>query len=562
MEGRMATTAHIDSWTAALPGLRGGLVAALVFSFGLNLLMLAVPIYSLQLFDRVLGSGRVETLILLSLITAAALAALGAFEMVRASLLARTASSFEQKLARPIVETAARQGLSGDAGLRDLGQLRQALTGPAITALFDAPWLPLSLVLVAILHPLLAAFGGVSALTLAILAVLNDLLTRRSQREAGRTQLAAQALTEALARKAEAARALGMVDALAHRIGRLHNQSLSRHQAAAERGGILTGVTRAVRLAVQAGVMGLGAWLVLQDELTPGAMLASSILVSKALAPVEQMVGTWKTVMTARESWVRLRQLLAGTGPQAMPLALPTPLGRLTVEAAGIRTTDGRLLLRDVAFQLEPGECLAVVGPSGSGKSTLCRVLTGVLTPDLGAVRLDGARLEHYAPSELGRHVGYLPQDAMLFAGTVGENIARMAPQPEAVTVVEAAQRAGAHEMILRLPQGYDTVLADGGMPLSGGQRQWIGLARALFGSPRLVVLDEPNAHLDGRGEAALAAALAHLKEVGITTVVVTHRPQALQRADKVLVLEEGVMTLCGPREAVLSTLFRPARAA
>lgn len=558
----MRRSGRADPWTLAVRGLAGGLAATALFSLLLNLLMLAVPLYSLQLFDRVLGSGSVETLLLLTLIAAAALLALGLFEIVRTSLLARLASRFELTLARPLVEAAARQGGPGALGLRDLAQVRQGLTGPAMTALFDAPWLPLALLLVAVLHPLLAVFTAASAAALAAMALLNDRLTRRPQQAGAAAQQEAQLLIEALGRKGEAARAMGMVETLAARIGRLHATALAGQQRAAERGGVIMGATRALRLGVQTGVMGLGVWLALRNELTTGAMLASSILVSKALAPVEQMVGTWKTIAATRDSWRRLRRLLTAEVEAATVTSLPAPAGELLVEAVSVRGEGGRRLLRNVAFALRPGECLAVVGPSGSGKSTLCRLLVGVRRPDAGAVRLDGARLDHYPPAELGAQVGYLPQEAMLFAGTVAENIARMAPEPQDDAVIEAARLAEAHAMILRLPQGYATPLGDGGAPLSGGQRQRIGLARAVYGRPRLVVLDEPNANLDGAGEAALATTLASLKAAGITTVLATHRPQVLQRADTILVLNEGTVTGCGPRDAVLPSLFRPARAA
>jgi len=558
----MPATTSSDPWPQAVRSLRGGLTAALLFSFALNLLMLVVPLYSMQIYNRVLGSGRVETLVLLSLMAGAALLALGAFEMVRSSLLARTASRFEQILAGPLVTAAARDGTLGAAGLRELAQLRHAFTGPAMAALFDAPWLPLSLVAVWLVHPALGVFAALSALALATLALGNDLLTRRPQRLAGCSQVEAQALTEAMARKPEAVLAMGMLDAIGRRISRLHLLSLMAQQTAAERGGVVLGVTRALRLAVQVGILGLGAWLVLRSELTPGAMLASSILVSKALAPVEQMVGTWKTVSGARSSWRRVRDLLAASPASATGVSLPAPLGRLSVENATVRAKGGRELLRGVGFELEPGDCLAVVGPSGAGKSTLCRLLTGVAVPTEGAVRLDGARLDHYRPGALGRHVGFLPQDAMLFAGTVAENIARMAEAPDSAAVVAAARLAGAHEMILRLGEGYATRLGDGGAPLSGGQRQRLGLARAVFANPRLVVLDEPNAHLDGPGEVALMGTLARLKQAGATTVLITHRPQALQRADKVLVLDDGGVSRFGPRDAVLPALVRPTRAA
>jgi PrtD family type I secretion system ABC transporter len=549
-------------WRSAVRGLSGGMGAGLAFSLALNLLMFAVPLYSLQLFDRVLGSGHIETLLLLSLIVGLALITLGLLEMIRTTILARTASRFERRLTRPLVEAAARLGGPASSGMRDLAQLRAALTGPAAIALFDAPWMPAALLVVWMVHPKLAAFTAVSAIALGLFAVLNDLLTRRLQNLAGRMQTEAQLLADALARKAEAARAMGMVEALGQRIGRLHDSSLAAQQQAAEAGGVVMGITRAVRLAVQSGVMGLGAWLVLANELSPGGMIAASILVSKALAPVEQMVGAWRMVNSGRESWARLRQLLAGDGGSADPVALPAPLGGIAVEEVEVRAADGRTLLHSLTFSVEPGECLAVVGPSGAGKSTLCRLLTGVVAPDSGTVRLDGAKLAQFSQSTLGQHVGYLPQEAMLFAGTVAENIARMAPEVEGMDVIRASQMAGVHEMILRLPQGYETRLQDGGAPLSGGQRQRIGLARALYGNPCLVVLDEPNANLDSDGEALLMSALDRLKEARATTIMVTHRPQALRRADRVLVLDQGTAVRVGPRDAIIQALSGPVRAA
>lgn len=550
-----------NPWQGSVRDLRRGLVFALLLSLALNLLMLAVPIYSMQLFDRVLGSGRVETLILLTLALAMALMAFGALEAIRASLLARLATRFERRLARQAVAAAAGQGQAGAAALRDLATIRAAITGPAMTATFDAPWLPLALAALWLLHPMLAGFTAASAVVLGILAVLNDLATRKAQHRANLAQLEAQALTDAIARKAEAVRALGMLEALTVRTGRLHDTSLAGQQAAAERGGLAMGVTRALRLAVQAGIMGIAAWLALRSEIGAGAMLAASILASKALAPVEQMLGAWRTVTPARDAWRRLAGLL-GRPDAGAATRLPMPTGRVELESAAVRTADGRVLLREVSLALEPGTCLAVVGPSGAGKSTLCRLLAGVASPAIGAIRLDGATLDQYGPDELGRHLGYLPQDTMLFAGTVAENIARMAPEIDDMAVVAAARLAGAHELILRLTEGYQTRLGDGGAPLSGGQRQRLGLARALYGTPKLVILDEPNANLDTAGEAALMATLGELKAAGTTVVMATHRPQVLQRADLVLVLEGGRVADLGPRDAILAKLTRPVRAA
>ena len=547
----------IAAGVVAVRGLWGGLLWAGLFSLLLNLLMLAVPLYSMQLYDRVLGSGHVETLVLLSLAGLMALCVMGVLDGVRTCLLSRIAAGFETRLFPAAVAAAYPKGVAAQA-VRDLASLRQALAGPVVTALFDAPWLPLALAIVWVLHPDLAALVGGSALLLALLAVLNDLVTRRALREAGQVQHQATGLAEAMQRRREAVTGLGMLETLTGRLVRMGGTALARTQHAAERGGGIGGFTRFVRLLVQSGVMGLGAWLVLERELTAGGMLAASILASKALAPVEQMVATWRTVGTARESWARLRELLRAA-PPAPRTVLPAPVGQLAVEGATVRTADGRALLHDVAFRLEAGECLVVVGPSGAGKSTLCRLLAGTALPDRGAVRLDGAQLQHYPAAQLAWSLGYLPQDVGLLPGTIAENIARMAQVPEPQAVLEAAWLAGAHEMILRLPEGYETRLEEGGFPLSGGQRQRVGLARALYGNPRLLVLDEPNANLDGPGEAALTGAIGRLKRDGVTIVIVTHRPQLLQQADKVLVLEDGAVARFGPKEAVLATLIRRA---
>jgi PrtD family type I secretion system ABC transporter len=324
---------------------------------------------------------------------------------------------------------------------------------------------------------------------------------------------------------------------------------------------MVSGAARAARLLIQAGIMALGALLVLDGQLTPGGMIASSILLSRALAPIEQMLGGWRSLVAARESWQRLQALLAQAPPGLTALPLPAPEGRLTLEQAAC-TVDGRAILKPTTLAIEAGECLGVVGSSGAGKSTLCRLMLGVLPATAGCVRLDGVDIATQSRATFGPHVGYLPQSAGLFAGTVAENIARMAIAPDAEAVVEAARTAGVHELILRLPKGYDTVLGEDGTPLSAGQRQRLGLARAVHGHPRLVVLDEPNAHLDAAGEQALASALVQLRERRTTVVLVTHRLNILRHADRILVLEHGAIERLGPRDAVLSEVLRPARVA
>jgi len=544
------------------PSLVLGLAAAVVTSAGISLLMLAVPLFSMQVFDRVLGSGHVETLVMLCVVAGLALLAFAGLEAVRASLLMRSVAAFEASLVEPLLRQAIRAGAPGGQGLRDLGTIRAALTGPALLALFDLPWVPLAILILALLDGTLAWFAAVSALLLLALALLNGLIAEGRLRRSGQAQLDAQVLAEAAGRKGEVVRALGMGDTLIARIAGLHRAGLLDQGRAGERSGVVMGITRALRLGTQCGVMALGAWLVLESRLTPGGMLAASILLSKALAPIEQIVGAWRMLSAARESWARVCTGLARQEADDVRTSLPAPAGRLALEGVRVTTERGVDLLHGIDLQLAPGQCLAVVGASGSGKSTLCRVLAGLLPPGEGSVRLDGASLQHYRPDELGPAVGYLPQEPMLFAGTVRANIARLQPDADDAAVVAAARLAGAHEMILGLPEGYDTMLADGGAPLSGGQRQRLGLARALFGRPRLIVLDEPNSQLDAAGDTALADTIERLKADEATIVLVTHRPQALQKADLLLVLEHGRVARFGPCQQVMANLVRPVRAA
>jgi ATP-binding cassette subfamily C protein/ATP-binding cassette subfamily C exporter for protease/lipase/ATP-binding cassette subfamily C protein EexD len=539
---------------------RSPLAIAAVVSFAISVLMLAVPIFSLQVFDRVLGSGSRDTLVALVLITGLALTALGLLETVRTSVLARLSTRLGARLSPQLLAAGAQAGDPGQ-GLRDLTQLRQTLSGPALTAIFDAPWLPIALTLVWLLHPILGYFGLASALVLAVLAVLGDLVARRRLKDANALTPRAQRQVDALGRQREVVTAMGILPNLQARFARLHDQVLVLQQRAYERGGMVSGVARSARLMIQAGVMALGALLVLQSELTAGGMIAASILLSRALAPIEQMLAGWRSLVQASECWQRLRVLLAHAPAGAEALALPPPTGAVTLERVTFEV-DGRSVLNPCSLSLEPGEFLGIVGPSGAGKSTLCRLMVGVLSPSSGIVRLDGVDIATQSRAVLGPYVGYLPQHTGLFAGTVAENIARMAPEPDPERVVAAAQAAEVHELILRLPKGYDTQLGDDGAPLSAGQRQRLGLARAIYGEPKLVILDEPNAHLDGSGEQALANALALLKRHGATVVLVTHRLNILRHADRVLVMENGGIKQVGARDQILGELLRPARVA
>ena len=539
---------------------RSPLAIAGLISFAISVLMLAVPIFSLQVFDRVLGSGSRDTLIALVLITGLALMALGLLETVRTAVLARLSTRLGARLSPPLLAAGAQAGDPGQ-GLRDLTQLRQTMSGPALTAIFDAPWLPIALTLVWLLHPVLGYFGLVSALLLTVLAVMGDVVARRRLKDANVLSPKAQRQVDALGRQREVVTAMGILPNLQARFAKLHDQVLVLQQHAYERGGMVSGIARSARLMIQAGVMALGALLVLRGELTSGGMIASSILLSRALAPIEQMLSGWRSLVQASECWQRLKVLLAHAPAGMHALPLPPPAGAVTLDRVTFNV-DERPVLRPCSLYIEAGEFLGIVGPSGAGKSTLCRLMVGVLTPSAGTVRLDGVDIATQSRAVLGPHVGYLPQHTGLFAGTVAENIARMAPDPDPERVVAAAQAAGVHELILRLPKGYDTPLGDEGAPLSAGQRQRLGLARTIYGEPKLVILDEPNAHLDGAGEQALANALAVLKEHRATVVLVTHRLNILRHADRILVMENGGIERVGARDAILGELMRPARVA
>ncbi|WP_207481383.1 type I secretion system permease/ATPase [Arenibaculum pallidiluteum] len=552
----------MDQVRDLLRGLRRELVVVGVFSLFLNLLLLTGSIYMMQVFDRVLSAGRVETLVYLTVVACFALAIYAVLEMLRGRMLSRLSGWMDRRLSPPIL--AASQVLTlrgvdaGSRGLSDLAAVRSFIGGNGINALFDAPWLPLFLAVIWIMHPWLGAVALAGAVVLFSLAVLNEALTRaplRDNREAAQRE---RDTADALIRNAESIHALGMGSTLMRRWTGLHALTLSRQGQAEERSAILLGITKAVRQVLQILLLGVGAWLVLQHELTGGGMIAASILMGRALAPVEQAIGAWKQFVAARAGWRGFSRLLATVPVERQRTSLPAPLGRLTLENVGFQRRAGETpILRQVSFELLPGSVCALMGPSGSGKSSLCRLLVGAWKPSQGAVRLDGADVARWSPDELGRHIGYVPQGIELFAGTVAENIARMGDGP-AEAVVEAARRAGAHEMILRLPEGYETEIGRFGERLSAGQRQRVALARALYGSPRLLVLDEPNANLDSEGEEALARALLGLKDEGCTVLVVTHRTGLLKACDHAAVMEAGMLRLFGPIEAVLARLSRP----
>ena len=556
----------------ALARLRPTVLAVAGFSLAINLLMLVSPLYMMQVFDRVLGSGHAETLLWLTVIAGIALLCLGALETVRGRLLSRGAAWLDGRMAGWLIAGGHAGGLAGRSlgtqPLRDLEQLRGFLGGTGMNPIFDAPWAPVFIAVIWMLHPWLGLLALGSAILLFLLALANELATRGPLKTAGRQRMAALTRCGAALRNAEVVQALGLLPRIVRRWEGDAAPAAAAQQTASDVGSLILGTTRFVRLFVQVGILGIGAYLVLQGQLTSGGMIAGSILLGRALAPFEQAVSAWKGFVGARASYHRLQTLLRAAPEPQRTMALPPVRGRVTVEAASfVPPGSDRPVLRQAGFALEPGEALAVIGPSASGKSSLCRLLVGVWPPSAGHVRLDGADVTSYGREELGRQIGYLPQDVELFDGTVRDNIARLADPPDGTasdetasdeSVIEAAMRAGAHDMILHLPQGYDTRVGEGGAILSGGQRQRIALARALYGRPRLLVLDEPAASLDQEGEAALMVALATAKEDGTTIVLVAHRPSQLAQTDRILVLRQGAVEQFGPRDEILQRVTGP----
>jgi ATP-binding cassette subfamily C protein len=442
--------------------------------------------------------------------------------------------------------------------LRDFDTFRQFVTGAGIHAVFDLPWAPIYIFVIFLLHPLLGAFALASAITLVVLAVFGQWRVQGPMAESGASASRNYAFTDMSLRNAEVVRAMGMMPGLLQRWDQDRSQALERQVVASDRAANNASLVRFLRLSMQSLILGLGAYLVIERLATVGVMFAASILLGRALAPVEQIVGAWRNMISARGAFQRIKALLASNPVPDPALALPRPAGRLLVEGLvyGIPGSP-RPILRGISFRLEAGEILGVIGPSGAGKSTLARQIVGVLAPSFGAVRLDGADVSAWPRESLGRHLGYLPQDIELFADTVAANIGRFRAEDDDNDVIEAARLAGVHEAILRLPKGYETNVGDGGAVLSGGIRQRIGLARAVYGNPSLVVLDEPSSNLDSEGDAALLACITDLKMRGATVVIISHRPNTLGVVDKLLVLKEGAVEIFGPRNEVIGQLTR-----
>jgi PrtD family type I secretion system ABC transporter len=530
----------------------------LVFSVLTNLLMLTGPIFMLQVYDRVLGSRSEETLVALTVLVAALYLAYGILEFVRGRVVARIGARLQETGQEPVFDAAVSGRGRGAQASGDLDAVG-ALTGSsAVLNALDVPWAPLFIAAIFLFHPILGLVAAAGAGVLLLNALMTQLLTTRARANARQAQGAALAFSGAAMAGSDVIRAQGMLPAMRRRWSGLRDRAMVAELRAGDRSGFFASGGKAFRLFLQSGILAVGAFLVLQGELTAGAMIAASILLGRALAPLEQVIAQWDMLQRGFAAWRALRTLVDSAGDQA---AEPTPLPRPAAELRAFQLTLFRQnldepILKGVDFNVSPGEVLGVIGPSGSGKSTLARLLVGVETPTAGQVRLGGASLNQYGPDALGRHIGYLPQEVSLFDGTVAENIAQMAVEPEPARVIAAARKAGVHAFILSLPDGYDTPIGDVAMRLSGGQKQRLALARALYGDPVLLILDEPNSALDAEGSDALNRAIVALKDQGGAAIVMTHRPSAISVADRLMVLDQGRITALGPKADVLKSMM------
>lgn len=541
--------------------LRSYYAVAGLFSLAVNLLYLAGPIYMLQVYDRVMSSGSVTTLVMLSLILLLAYFCLAGLDMVRGRVLNRAGLRMDALLSQRLLLASLERPESRSQPLRDLDTIRQFATGGGVQALFDLPWVPIYLIVLFLLHPLLGTFALCGGIVIGALALVNELVLRKALSAAGDASNRNYAFTDISLRNAETVNAMGMARNLLVRWSDDRNLMLHSQLLAGDRGGLIGGVIKFVRMSMQSIVLGLGAFLVIERMATAGIMFAGSMLLGRALQPIEQVVAHWRGFVSARDAYARIDRLLAAVAPERPALILPRPKGALAIEnlvfaAPGVQ----KPILKGLSFRVEAGEALGVIGPSGAGKSTLARLLMGVAQPSAGAVRLDGANIALWPKSQLGRHLGYMPQDIELFPDTVAANIRRFEEGDDRL-VVEAAQMAGVHELILQLPKGYDTRIGPGGAMLSGGTRQRIGLARAVYGAPTFLVLDEPSSNLDTVGDLALAECMRHLKEQGCTVVVISHRTATIAAVDKLLVVKDGLVEAFGERDELMRRFLAPAPA-
>lgn len=544
----------------ALRQVRRGFMAVGVFSLFINVLMLVPAIYMLQVYDRALGSRSVETLVMLTVIVVVLFTTMALLQMVRSAILVRIGNNIDAQLGDKIFSGMFKQAIDRPGNqsaqpLNDLTTLRQFLTGQGPIAFFDGPWLPLFIAVLFMFHYWFGVFAIIAALILLALAWGNEKLTGKMLGTAIQANIQSTQYASSCLRNAEVVHAMGMENNLRNRWSQRHNSFLLNQAEASDRAGILSNASKTLRMMFQSLILGLGAYLAIEQEISAGMVIAGSILLGRALAPLDLMIGSWKGFSGARSAYERLQELLRNHYSQRESMPLPPPKGALSVEGIFVMPPgSGQLVLRGIGFDLDAGDMLAIVGPSAAGKSSLVRALLGVWPVSNGKVRLDGADIHQWNKTLLGPHIGYLPQDIELFEGTISENICRFG-KVDPTQVVAAASLAGVHEMILRLPNGYDTPISVVGGVLSGGQRQRIGLARAVYGQPQLVVLDEPNSNLDDQGEQALLSALEGLRQKGTTVILITHKKPILRLVDKILVLSEGQVAAFGLRDQVMQAL-------
>lgn len=555
-----------NSLQAALKACKGSFISVGIFSFFVNALMLVPTFYMLQVYGRVLTSGSLTTLGMLTIIMVVLTITTGLLEWIRSRIMVRVSTKLDVILSRDVYRASFKQALatggmnSSAQPLSDLTSLRQFLTGNGVFAFFDAPWLPIYIAVMFMFHHWFGWMAIGCAIILICLAYANEKVTGKAIAEANRENLAATLYTTKNLRNAEVIESMGMLNSLINRWSTRQKKVLLLQSVASDNGGVVTSTSKTFRVMVQSLILGLGALLAISHEISPGLVIAGSVLLGRALAPIDLIIGSWKGFIAARGQYARLNEILSKLQSEPERMPLPAPEGNVTVEnlivgAPGSRTA----IIKGITFAVQAGTVVGVIGPSASGKSTLARALLGIWPPQHGSVRLDGADISNWDKAELGPHIGYLPQDIELFEGTVSENIARFG-DVDADLVVQAAKVAGVHEMILLLPEGYDTVIGSEGVNLSGGQRQRVGLARAIYGTPKLIILDEPNSNLDEVGERALSYALTYLKATGATIFVITHRTNILSQLDRLLVMKDGLLSMYGPSEQVIAELSAKAK--
>ena len=563
------TKQELSPFKQALRTVRGALIAVALFSAAVNLLMLTGPLFMLQVYDRVLTSRSIETLVLLFALVCGLYAFLAFFDFLRTRVLSRTAYRFDKDLMPIAQKTWIYQGVGSNKEsvrpVQDLTTVRQFVGSNAPSAFFDLPWVPLYLGVVFLLHFYLGLLASAGALIVIVLTVINEVSSRKPLRESVPYEMADAHLTQQVHKNADSVVAMGMSGRLGRVWGGTRSKAMIFSQKAGSISEVMTASTKGVRLLLQSSILALGAWLAILQEISPGTMIAASIIAGRALAPIDQVVGNWRNFARTKLSYRRLKEILGNSGSGIAPLSLPEPKGEIIVQNMTKFPTGETLdleraqkpILQDIHFNLQPGDALGVVGPSASGKSSLARLLVGLWMPDKGSVRLDGATFDQWDREALGHHIGYLPQEVELIAGTVKQNIARFDPEAKDEDVVAAAELAGIHKMILGLPRGYEAPIGGSQVFLSGGQAQRIALARAVYNLPALVVLDEPNSNLDTDGDLALTNCINALREAGSTVIIMAHRPSAIAAVNKILMMKNGQQTEFGTKEEVLQKVQR-----